>query len=145
MEVAHRRYPSLFVAVAVRCSEYGNRPTAETARSFWMVHECAPRMQHLLVEANRLEVTVGTQGGVELAAGGGVMQIVTRFIPSTMSVWSWVDTRLETSNVVTTEVPKRVAVGVCRQAMRKYSSKKPNSLVCPCADRQRWGRRREWA
>lgn len=65
-------------------------------------------------------ITVGTQEVDEDPTSVG-MHVVLTLIPSMMTVTSSVDTIVETSDVVTTEVPKRVAVGVAWQSIRNYS------------------------
>jgi hypothetical protein len=75
-------------------------------------------MQDLLEEANRDVITVGTHEDEDDATRVG-MHVDIVVIPSMITVSSWVDTTVERPLDETTSSAKRVAVGVCRQAMRK--------------------------
>ena len=77
-------------------------------------------MQDLLVLAIVLVIWVGTQVVADATTVG--MHVDITVIASMMRVWSSVDTIVETALVERTVDPKRVAVGVCWQAMiRNYS------------------------
>lgn len=78
-------------------------------------------MQDLLEEATLLMITVGTQL-VEFGATRVEMHVDIVVTPSILTVASSVDTIVETAFVEISDVPKSVAVGVCRQAMRRNYS-----------------------
>lgn len=67
-----------------------------------------------------LVISVGAQMADENASSVGkhVVMMIGSLTPKTASI-TVVDTIVETLNVETTDVPNRVAVGVCRQAMRR--------------------------
>ena len=77
-------------------------------------------MQDLLEEPILLVIRVGTQVEV-FATTVGMHEDIT-VIPSKMTVTRSEDTIVEITLVEITDVPKRVAVGVCWQAMRRNYS-----------------------
>jgi len=113
---------SLSVCVEVQqyynTAEYGAGKNHVTSGSLRVAHERAGRMQLYLLGVGMMVISTGTQV-VDDAMTVGTHVAVTIGSLIMMGVTSSVDTIVETLNVEITDIPKRVAVGVCWQAMRR--------------------------